>query len=76
MDANLMHISYEGGILEDPWSAPPAGMFRMTVDPENAPDEPEWVNIGFEQGNPISVNGEELAPMELLTRLNEIAGRH
>ena len=76
MDANLMHISYEGGILEDPWSAPPGGMFRMTVDPEEAPDEPEWVTIGFEQGNPVSVNGESMAPVELLTHLNRIAGRH
>jgi len=67
MDANLMHISYEGGILEDPWSAPPSGMFRMTVDPEEAPDEPEWVTIGFEQGKPVSVNGESMAPVEPLT---------
>ena len=76
MDANLMHISYEGGILEDPWAAPPAGMFRLTTDPEDAPDEPEWVTIGFEKGNPVSVNGEEMEPVALLARLNEIAGRH
>ena len=76
MDANLMHISYEGGILEDPWSAPPPGMFRMTVDPEDAPDEPEWVTIGFKAGDPVSVDGEDLSPVDLLTRLNEIAGRH
>lgn len=76
MDANLMHISYEGGVLEDPWEAPPTGMFRLTVDPEEAPDEPEWVTVGFEQGNPISVNGEAMEPVELLTKLNEIAGRH
>jgi argininosuccinate synthase len=76
MDANLMHISYEGGILEDPWAAPPAGMFRMTVDPEDAPDEPEWVTIGFKAGDPVSVDGETLSPVDLLTRLNEIAGRH
>lgn len=76
MDANLMHISYEGGILEDPWKAPPEGMFRLTVDPENAPDQPEKVTIGFENGNPTSINGETLPPVELLTRLNKIAGRH
>jgi argininosuccinate synthase len=76
MDANLFHISYEGGILEDPWTAPPAGMFRMTADPETAPQVPEEVVIGLESGTPVSVNGETLAPVELLTRLNEIAGRH
>jgi argininosuccinate synthase len=76
MDANLMHISYEGGVLEDPWSAPPAGMFRLSTDPEEAPNEPEWVTIGFEEGNPVSIDGEALPPVELLTRLNQIAGRH
>ncbi|MEE8522487.1 MAG: argininosuccinate synthase, partial [Thermoanaerobaculia bacterium] len=76
MDANLMHISYEGGVLEDPWAPPPAGMFRMTTDPERAPDTPEYVTIRFENGNPVAVDGEELGPVELLTRLNEIGGRH
>lgn len=76
MDANLMHITYEGGILEDPWSAPPAGMFRMTTDPEDAPGEPERVTIRFENGNPVAVVGEELAPVALLERLNEIGGHH
>jgi argininosuccinate synthase len=76
MDANLMHISYEGGVLEDPWEPPPAGMFRMTVDPEAAPDVPEHVTIAFENGNPIAVNGEALAPVELIERLNDIGGRH
>lgn len=76
MDANLMHISYEGGVLEDPWASPPAGMFRWTVDPEQAPDAPEWVTIGFEQGNPVSVDGEPLEPVDLLSRLNSIAARH
>jgi argininosuccinate synthase len=75
-DANLLHISYEGGILEDPWAAPPSGMFKMTTDPEDAPDEPEMVTIGFHEGNPVSVNGAELRPVELLTTLNEIGGRH
>jgi argininosuccinate synthase len=76
MDANLMHISYEGGVLEDPWAAPPAGMYRMTVDPEAAPDQPERVTIAFRRGNPVAVDGEELPPVELVARLNELAGRH
>ncbi|HUF78776.1 MAG TPA: argininosuccinate synthase [Thermoanaerobaculia bacterium] len=76
MDANLMHISYEGGVLEDPWAAPPAGMYRMTADPEAAPDEPERVTVAFRRGRPVAVDGEELPPVELLTRLNGIAGRH
>jgi argininosuccinate synthase len=76
MDANLMHVSYEGGVLEDPWSAPPEGMFRMTVDPEEAPDAPEHVTIAFERGNPVAVNGESLDPVPLVERLNEIGGRH
>ena len=76
MDANLMHVSYEGGILEDPWAAPPEGMFRMTTDPEKAPDEPERVTIGFDRGTPVSVDGDELGPVELLERLNELGGRH
>ena len=76
IDANLMHISYEGGILEDPWVEPPEDIFRMTTSPEDAPDTPEEVEIGFVDGEPVSVNGEELAPAELLSTLNRIAGRH
>ncbi len=76
MDANLMHVSYEGGVLEDPWAAPPDGMYRMTVDPEEAPDEPERVVIRFRRGDPVAVDGEELEPVALLERLNGIAGRH
>ncbi|MFO7299965.1 MAG: argininosuccinate synthase [Actinomycetes bacterium] len=76
MDANLFHISYEGGILEDPWQGPPPGMFRLTTDPENAPDEPEEVVVGLEAGNPVTLNGEALDPVEMLTELNRIAGRH
>jgi argininosuccinate synthase len=76
MDANLLHISYEGGVLEDPWVAPPAGMFKMTTDPEQAPDEPEWITIGFEAGTPVSINGRELDPVELLTLANQVGGRH
>ena len=76
MDANLMHISYEGGILEDPWESPPSGMFRMTCDPEEAPDEPERVTIGFERGIPTAIDGETLGPVELLRRVNSLGGKH
>lgn len=76
MDRNLWHISYEGGILEDPWFEPPAGMFRWTVAPEDAPHEAEYVEIGFEAGYPVSVNGKRLGPVALLERLNAIGARH
>jgi argininosuccinate synthase len=76
MDANLLHISYEGGVLEDPWVGPPENMFKMTVDPSAAPDEPEYVTIGYESGDPVSVNGERLSPVALLTKLNELGGKH
>ena len=76
MDANLMHVSYEGGVLEDPWQGPPPGMFRMTADPEDAPGDAETVTIRFDEGTPVAVNDEELSPVALLERLNEIGGRH
>jgi argininosuccinate synthase len=76
IDANLFHISYEGGILEDLWTEPPEDMFLMTVSPEKAPDKPEYIEIEFERGEPIAVNGEKLSPANLLKRLNEIGGRH
>ena len=76
MDANLMHISYEGGVLEDPWSSPPEGMYRMTTDPEEAPDEPRSVTIRFEKGIPVAIDGEELGPVELLSKANEVACEH
>ncbi len=75
-DANLLHISYEGRALEDPWVEPDEEMFTRTVDPRRAPDEPEYVEIAFERGDPVAVNGERLSPASLLARLNEIAGRH
>ena len=75
-DANLLHISYEGGILEDPWEPPREDMFEMTVNPEQAPDKPEIVRIGFKQGNPVSINRRVYAPEKLVARLNQIAGRH
>jgi argininosuccinate synthase len=75
-DRNLFHISYEGGILEDPWREPYEDMFQLTVSPEKAPDQPEYVEIEYEEGNPVAVNGERLSPATLLARLNAIAGRH
>ncbi len=76
IDANLFHTSYEGGILEDPWQEPPQDMFQMTVAPEEAPDVPEYLEIDFEEGVPVALNGERLRPASLLERLNRIAGRH
>lgn len=76
VDANLMHTSYEGGVLEDPWNPPPKGIFRMTNDPEHAPDTGVELVVGLEAGNPVSVDGEPLEPVALLTRLNQIAGEH
>ncbi|MCA9599408.1 MAG: argininosuccinate synthase [Myxococcales bacterium] len=76
MDRNLLHLSFEGGILEDPWNEPPKDMFILSKNPEDAPAEPEYLEIGFEQGNPVSINGQSFAPVALLARMNEIAGRH
>ena len=73
-DRNLLHVSYEGGILEDPWAEPPEDMFEMTVSPEAAPDQPVYVEIGFESGIPVSVDGKELSPSALLGCLNDVAG--
>jgi argininosuccinate synthase len=75
-DANLLHVSYEGGVLEDPWTAPPEKMFRLTSEPVDAPDQAEEVVVGFSNGNPISINGRSLDPVGLLATANEIAGRH
>jgi argininosuccinate synthase len=75
-DRNLFHISYEGGVLEDPWAAPPAKMFQLTNDPETAPDVPVPVELEFEVGNPVAVDGDRLGPVALLTRLNRLGGEH
>ncbi len=75
-DANLLHISYEGRALEDPWIEPEEEMFTRTVSPAVAPDEPEYVEIDFEGGDPVAVGDERLSPAALLARLNGIAGRH
>lgn len=75
-DRNLMHVSYEGGILEDPWAEPPENIFQMTRSPENAKDKAEYVELGFEKGEPVSIDGERLAPVALLSRLNQLGGEH
>jgi argininosuccinate synthase len=76
MDRNLVHISYEGGILEDPWREPYSDMFRLTVSPQDAPDQPEYVEIEYERGNPVAIGGERLTPAAIIERANAIAGRH
>ncbi|HEX7190565.1 MAG TPA: argininosuccinate synthase, partial [Thermoanaerobaculia bacterium] len=75
-DRNLWHLSHEGGPLEDPTFEPEASMFKLTVDPVNAPDVPEKVTIEFDEGVPVAVNGEKFSPAELVMKLNEIGGRH
>ena len=75
-DRNIWHISHEGGVLEQPAVAPPDDLFMLTTAPENAPDHPEEVTIGFQSGTPVSVNGAELDAVELVTALNKIGGRH
>jgi argininosuccinate synthase len=76
VDANLLHISAEGKVLEDPWVEPEEFVFSRTVAPEQAPDAPEYVEIDFEKGDPVAVNGVRLSPATLLTKLNELGGKH
>ena len=76
MDANLLHISYEGGQLEDPWCAPEESMWRWTVAPEDAPDSGESIELGFKKGDPIALNGKKLSPAKLLLSLNKLGGKH
>ena len=75
-DRNMLHVSYEGGILEDPWTEPDPEMFIMTVSPENAPNDPEIVEIDYEKGDPTAVNGVRMSPASLLQHLNKIGGKH
>jgi argininosuccinate synthase len=76
MDMNLFHVSYEGGILEDPWQAPPEEIFHMTVAPERAPSKAREVEIEYQQGDPVAVDGKRLRPAALLAYLNKIGGAH
>jgi argininosuccinate synthase len=76
MDRNMLHLSFEGGILEDPWAEPPRSMFVLTVDPRDAPDVEEEIVLSFRAGDPVAINGKELSPAELLASLNVIAGRN
>ena len=75
-DENLLHISFEGGILEDPWNEPEESMFKLSVSPEKAPDTPTYIEMEFEQGNPVAIDGERLRPVELFTRLNSLGGEN
>jgi argininosuccinate synthase len=75
-DRNLLHLSFEGGELEDPWTEPGPGSYQLSVPPEQAPDEPEVVIMGFEKGNPISINDQRLTPAALMKRLNQLGGKH
>lgn len=75
-DRNLFHISYEGGILEDPWAEPPENMFTLSVSPEKAPAKAVYLEIGFKNGDPVTVNGKKLTPANLLKKLNTVAGQH
>ncbi len=76
MDLNLFHISYEGGLLEDPWEAPPEEIFQMSVAPERAPDKPRYIEIAYEHGDPVSVDGKRMSPAKLLAHLNRLGGEH
>ena len=75
-DRNLMHVSYEGGILEDPWAEPPEDIFQLTRSPENANSEAEYLEVSFEKGEPVAVNGKSLGAVTLLETLNKLAGEH
>jgi argininosuccinate synthase len=76
MDRNLMHVSYEGGILENPWSAPPEDIFLMTRSPENAKNKPDEIVLTFEKGEPVAINGEKFGAVDLLEKLNFLGGEH
>ncbi|MDA8087064.1 MAG: argininosuccinate synthase [Nitrospiraceae bacterium] len=75
-DRNIFHISYEGGVLEDPWAAPPADMYTMALPPEKAPDAPRTIEVEYEGGNPVAVDGKKMGPLEILRTLNGIAGEN
>ena len=76
MDRNLLHISYEGGILEDPWNEPSEDIFKLSVSPEKAPNKPQYVEIEFKKGDAVAINGVGMSPLEVMETLNEIGGKH
>jgi len=76
IDRNLFHISYEGGILEDPWQEPPSDMYTMITPPEKSPDKPEYIEISYKKGDPVAINNKRMPPAKLLGRLNSIAGKN
>ncbi|WP_448384267.1 argininosuccinate synthase [Desulfosoma sp.] len=75
-DSNLWHLSHEGGLLEDPWNEPEEPMYQISTSPESAPDEAEYIEISFESGDPVAVNGERLSPAKIVERLNALGGAH
>jgi argininosuccinate synthase len=75
-DRNIFHISYEGGILEDPWAEPPSDMYTLMVPPEKAPDKPTYLQISYEKGDPVALNGRRMKPLSLLQELNKIGGKN
>ena len=75
-DRNMLHISYEGGILEDPWKTPPEDIYILSVSPQNAPDQSEEIELVFEKGNPVAVNGKTMSPATLFKELNRLGGKH
>src|SRR5690606_33905201 len=76
MDANLLHISYEGGVLEDPWSEAEEDMWRWSVSPEAAPDKATYLDLTYEKGDPVALNGEAMSPATILATLNKIGGEN
>ncbi len=76
MDRNLFHLSFEGGVLEDPWTQPPEEMFQLTVSPKKAPNRETIITIEFKKGDPVAVNGKKMSPAKLLTKLNRLAGKN
>ncbi len=76
MDANLLHISYEGGLLEDPWAEPEESMWRWTTSPEQAPDEPLYIELTYRRGDIVAIDGQAMTPAEVMTHLNKVAGEH
>jgi len=75
-DENILHVSFEGGILEDPWAEPDAAMFKMTVSPERAPDTPAYIDLEFRGGDPVAINGEQMEPLALFSELNRLGGEN